>query len=127
MVAVVGLTLLLAACGGSGGESHSAHGGAEQLAAPVDGAETIEVSAIDIDYQPESLQLKAGEALNVAVTNDGDAQHDFTFEESDTHFDVPSGGTKEASITVDEPGTYEAFCSVAGHKDAGMTVEITVE
>ena len=126
--------LVLTACGGStgasGGDSAaghgSEHGGEEKTAAPVDGAPEITLNAVDIDYKPATLELKAGEATNVTVTNDGKALHDFTLEEADVHVNVKPGESKTFALTIDEPGTYEAVCTVAGHAKAGMTVDVTV-
>lgn len=119
------LAVALAACGGSGG--HGGHSGQEKIAAPVDGAEEVAVTAVDIDFEPDSLELAAGEPVNVAVTNEGETEHDFTLEEADIHVNVPPGESKTTALTIDEPGTYKAICSVPGHADAGMTVEIVVE
>ena len=128
LILVVALAFVTTACGGaSGGGDHAAHGGEESMAEPVADAETIELSAVDIDYKPDTMTIPAGEPVNVAVTNDGEALHDFTLEEADIHFDVKSGETKTTSLTLDEPGQYKAYCSVAGHAEAGMEIAVTVE
>ena len=47
--------------------------------------------------------------------------------------DYPDGKTKtidgggSASLSVDlKPGTYDLYCSIPGHKEAGMDVKLTV-
>jgi uncharacterized cupredoxin-like copper-binding protein len=36
------------------------------------------------------------------------------------------GETSIVQLTISEPGTYQVFCSVDGHKEAGMIGELTV-
>ena len=124
VVAIAALTLT-ACSSGSGG--HSGHQGEEKIAAPVEGAETLPVTAVDIDFKPDSIELTAGEPANIEVTNEGAAEHDFTLEEADVHINVPPGESKASAVTVDEPGTYKAICTVPGHADAGMTIDVNVK
>lgn len=126
LTVIAASALALTACSsGSGG--HAGHQGEEKIVAPVEGAEELAVTAVDIDFRPESMQLAAGEPVNVAVTNEGATEHDFTLEEADVHVNVPPGESKTTAVTIDEPGTYTAICTVPGHEDAGMTIEVTVE
>ena len=125
--------LLLAACGSGGpgpAGGGSAHGGghaaAENVPPPVEGAPEITVNAVDIDFEPPTLELTAGEPTNVTVVNDGETLHDFTVEAADVHVNVEPGQSTTTAVTIDEPGTYEAKCTVEGHAEAGMTIKIVV-
>jgi uncharacterized cupredoxin-like copper-binding protein len=127
------LAMLLAACGSGGtstADGSGEHGGdghgADSVQEPVAGAEEATVTAVDLDFKPDSIDAVAGEPLNVTVANEGKVLHDFTLEEFDFHVNVDAGETKETSLTIDEPGTYEAICTVAGHADAGMKVKVVV-
>ena len=127
------LAVVLAACGGgagssadAGGERGGDHAAEESVAEPVEGAPEITLSATDIDYAPATLDLKAGESTNITVVNDGETLHDFTLEAAGLHVNVEPGQEVTTSVTIDEPGTYEAICTVAGHAEAGMTVEVVV-
>jgi uncharacterized cupredoxin-like copper-binding protein len=130
---LVAATLGLAACGGGGdpagdqaGGDHGGHGAAETAYPAVEGAPDVALTAVDIDFEPGTLELTAGDPANVTVTNAGETEHDFTFEEADVHVNVDPGTSATTAVTVDEPGVYKAFCSVPGHADAGMVVEVTV-
>ncbi len=125
VAAVSAVLLLAAACGSSGG--HAGHGGEEKIAQPVEGAKESTVTAVDIDFKPDKLELAAGQPLNVTVTNEGEAEHDFTLEEADVHVNVQPGESKTTALTIDEPGQYKAVCTVDGHAEAGMTVAVTVK
>jgi uncharacterized cupredoxin-like copper-binding protein len=39
---------------------------------------------------------------------------------------VARNKTGRKTLTVDKPGTYEIYCSLPGHKSAGMHGELTV-
>ena len=122
-VTAIVLSLLLAGCGGGG---HAGHDGAQQVAEPVDGAVTVDVAAVDIDFTPATLRLVAGEPVNVTVTNEGEALHDFTLEAAGVHVNVEPGQSLTTSVVIDEPGHYEAKCTVTGHAEAGMTIDVVV-
>lgn len=130
VVLLVATVVLLGACGGGGNVAadgdHAGHATQESVVAPVEGAPEVTVTAIDIDFQPQSLQLTAGEPLNVTVVNDGEALHDFTLEEAGIHVNVEPGDTKVTSVALDAPGEYEVVCTVPGHADAGMVIDVTV-
>ena len=130
--------LALPACGGgdagtsadsaTSGDGHSAggHSQDESVHEPVEGAQDVQLTAVDIDYEPAQLELKAGEPANVTVANKGETVHDFTLEEADVHMNVDPGKEATTSVTVDDAGEYKAICSVPGHADAGMVVDVTV-
>jgi uncharacterized cupredoxin-like copper-binding protein len=136
------LAVLLAACGGTGattdaghdmsdGEAMGDHNGVDHAGQgsvdePVEGAPEITLNAVDIDFQPETIELTAGKSVNVTVVNAGQALHDFTLEEAGVHVNVPPGGQVTTSLVVDEPGAYEALCTVPGHAAAGMVVKVVV-
>lgn len=93
---------------------------------PAPAAQTIQVTEtefkITLDKQP-----KAGD-VTFDVKNVGKIPHDFVVQ--------GAGGTKgtpllqpgrSAKLTVTlTPGRYDAFCSVPGHKAAGMDVKLSI-
>ena len=131
------LVCVLPACGGSGGGEpaagapadggHGGHDADSSVQEPVDGAAEATVTAVDIDFKPATLTLKAGEPTNVTVVNEGSTLHDFTLDEADVHANVEPGAEVATAVTVAEPGVYKAICTVPGHADAGMVVDVTVE
>ena len=133
VLATVGLGL--GACGGGDDDKSSAGGKAEDspaVSAPsaVGGGEPgskIEVMAKEFSFTPAKLTLKAGQPSTIALKNTGSIEHDLTLDDGDFKVSVASGKTGEKELKVDKPGTYGFHCSVAGHKDAGMKGEFTVE
>ena len=135
LIATILSAVVLTACGsGSGGgnaagddEGHGGgHAASDEVAEPAEGATEVTVTAVDIDFKPAKIELQAGEPLNVTVVNDGSTLHDFTLEEADVHVNVKPGESKSTSLTINEPGTYKAKCTVAGHEEAGMTLDVVV-
>jgi uncharacterized cupredoxin-like copper-binding protein len=92
-------------------------------AAPQDADDVIVFD--DFDYAPQRLEVAAGEPLRVHLRNDGAIVHDLVFEDGWQSGQVRPGD----AITVElEPQTASsvAWCSVPGHRDAGMELEVVV-
>lgn len=94
--------------------------GGGQAPAPVAGAPEIEVVARDFSFSPTEVTVPAGTTVNVVVVNDGGLPHDVTIPAFGFGVAAVSGTRASASLTVGGAGRYELFCSVPGHRDAGM-------
>lgn len=108
----VAAALLMASCGGEGGNGATEPGGATPVA----------LSATDNAFQPPALTVSAGDEID--ITNEGAALHNFTIEGSDVSLDVEAGETVTAIADVD-PGDYTMFCEY--HRAAGMEGTLTVQ
>ena len=110
----------------------------------------ITLDLTDFAYTPAAITIPAGQPVVLTLTNNGLVEHDFVIETIDartvllqdsgseahhahgeaSNFDVHAsaqvGETTVVELTVSEPGTYQFFCSVEGHKDAGMIGELIV-
>ena len=62
------------------------------------------------------------------VKNDGKIDHDFVIKGNGVDEKTPTIGAGEsATLDVDlKPGTYDVYCSIPGHKEAGMDLKLTV-
>jgi len=110
---------LLGACGGGGG---SADDPESDPARPPD----IQVLAKEYRFDPADLTIDAGRPSVVAVENIGSIPHDLTVRKADFKITVAKGRTGRKTLTVAKPGTYEIYCSLPGHKSAGMDGQLTV-
>ena len=105
-------------------------------AAPATGSSSGAAETVSLEANPEgqlkynktSLTAKAGK-VSIAFTNAAPVEHNVTIESASGE---PVGGTptfKGGSKTVSlnlKPGTYKFFCSVPGHRMAGMEGTLTV-
>lgn len=72
-----------------------------------------------------SGSLEAAPGGTLAVTNDGTQVHNLTIEGDGATADLASGASE--NLTVDVPaGEYVVYCSIPGHREAGMEATLTV-
>lgn len=86
-----------------------------------------QVVAIDIAFDTDAITAKPGDTI--VLTNEGFLQHDFVVDELGLDSGLANNGdTLTVTIPEDaEPGDYEFYCSVPGHKEAGMFGTLTIE
>jgi plastocyanin len=96
------------------------------------GSSSVSVSANpegQLEYNTKSLSAKAGKVA-VDFTNSSSLGHNVTIESSSGEkvgaTPTFSGGSKTLNVTL-KPGTYKFFCSVPGHRMAGMEGTLTVK
>jgi uncharacterized cupredoxin-like copper-binding protein len=70
----------------------------------------------------------ASGSYSFEVKNDGKIQHDLVVEGNGVDEKTPTiDAGKSAMLKVDlKPGTYDVYCSIPGHKQAGMDLTLTV-
>lgn len=90
------------------------------------GATSLKVDAGDIYFSEKELSMPADTDVELTLTNVGVAQHDLVIENTEFATSILNGGASE-TITVNLPaGEYQYFCSVPGHRAAGMAGTLTV-
>lgn|SRR5262249_579864 len=132
-LAVVGL----AACGGSSNDNGTtaASAPASTTAAgggAAGGGSTVNISTPSggsLQYDQSSVSAKAG-AVTIAFDNKQPLQHDVAVADSSGKVlgqtDLVSSGTANATVNL-TPGTYTFYCTVPGHREAGMQGTLTVK
>jgi uncharacterized cupredoxin-like copper-binding protein len=129
-------SLALAACGGGGGTSSttaSSTSTSTTTQASAGGASTIKLAAdpTNIAYDTKSLSAKAG---NVTIDFDNPSTalpHDVCVESSSGQQLGCSDQVTGSSTTLDlsnlKSGSYTFYCSVDGHRQAGMEGKLAVK
>jgi uncharacterized cupredoxin-like copper-binding protein len=88
----------------------------------------IQVVLNDLYFEPAELRVPAGALITIHVVNEGASVHTFDIDELDVQTgDVASGGSIMFQFFTGEPGTYEFYCAIPGHRDAGMVGTLIVE
>ena len=141
------VALGLTACGGSSSSSSTASSTpttasspaksapatspapARQKAAAAGGLTVGADSGGQLKFTKSSLSAKAG-TVAIKFTNSSQIAHNLTIQQGTNGAVVGatptfSGGTKTLSVNL-KPGTYTFFCSVPGHRQAGMQGTLTV-
>ncbi len=147
LLAVPAALLALAGCGSSSSSSSSSastpaetpttSSASTSTPAPASegsegGSSSVKLAANpegQLAYDTKSLSAKAGK-VSVNFTNSSALPHNVTIESSGGEqvgaTPTFSGGSKSVSVNL-KPGTYKFFCSVPGHRQAGMEGTLTVK
>ncbi len=113
----------------------------------------LSLTATDIAYDSNRLEVMAGQPVVLTLHNEGALEHDFSIMEiphigeviveeagegmehdmsememePEVHVAAPAGESRTVEFTPSAPGEYEFFCTVAGHKEAGMVGTFVVK
>jgi plastocyanin len=116
-------------------------------------AQTTEITlkSSGMTYQPATIEVTAGQPVKLTFENMDTVDHDFSIleipvvstgatqepmagheignmtTEPQLHVAAMMGQTGVLEFTPTKPGTYEFFCTVAGHKEAGMVGTLVVK
>jgi uncharacterized cupredoxin-like copper-binding protein len=113
LLAVV--ALLLPACGGEEGTTDA-------------GAPTVEVVLADFSIEPSAIAVEPG-SYTFRVVNEGGTTHALEIEGPDGEVETGNlapGESADLTVELSEPGEYEIYCPVDGHRGQGMEGAITV-
>src|SRR5262249_50242297 len=85
------------------------------------------VSMVDIGFGPTEVTIPANTDATIAVTNKGATVHNFNIDLLNVHSgDIQAWQT--GSVTISAPaGTYQFYCTIPGHKEAGMVGTLHVQ
>lgn len=102
-------------------------GSAEQQAAvPAAGVWVVEGADLTFDQAPTTLPASK---VTIALDNKAGLAHDVTFEgvRGDKPVVQTNGKGSDTGTVELQPGTYTYYCSVPGHRQAGMEGTVTVQ
>ena len=90
-------------------------------------AQKVAVSETEFKIKLHPSSISAGR-VSFEVSNDGKIPHDFVIEGNGVKEQTPTlDAGQSKTLTVDlKAGTYDVYCSIPGHKQAGMDVKLTI-
>ena len=120
LAAVITLSLLLVGCSG---QDAPEDGGA----APTGGTSMEVVGTDGLSFEPEQVTVTAGE-VTVELTAEPAVEHNVVIEGvagDEPVVEAAAGETATGTVSL-EAGSYTFYCSVPGHREAGMVGTIEV-
>jgi uncharacterized cupredoxin-like copper-binding protein len=125
--------LALTACGEDRDEESSTGttGTGTQEAAPEPtgpAVATVKLTESEFKIEPASLQVTKSGVIQFDVKNTGKVTHALEVEGGDVEEEtdeIPAGGSASLEVNL-EPGSYELYCPIDGHKDKGMEGDLNV-
>jgi plastocyanin len=126
-IAVAVAAVAIAGCGGGGGGGEDG----STTAAPAGAAQQLSLQADPsgkLRFDKKTLQATSGK-VTIVMSNPASVSHDVSIEGGgiDEHGEVVGkGGTSRVTADL-KPGTYTFYCSVPGHREAGMQGTLTVK
>jgi plastocyanin len=144
LLAIIAAAIGLVACGSSNDNSSSSStpaastpaggggggGGAATGGGGGGGGQTLVVKADpngQLSWSPTTETAKAG-SVTMTLDNPSPVSHDIEISGNGVEktADLVSQGSTSVTATL-KPGTYEYYCTVPGHKQAGMKGTLTVK
>lgn len=132
--AIAAVALLTAACGSSSSSSNTstqtagAGGGGGNSSTGSSGGTMVDVTLQNYKITISTMHLKPG-TYTFHVTNKGPSSHNLTISGpglSTPHTPTFAPGSPQNLTVTLKNGSYDFYCSVPGHKQLGMNVEMMV-
>jgi plastocyanin len=129
--------LAVAGWGGGGGSSSSSQASTPATTpAPAQkptsssggGAKTATISETEFKLTPSTASVGSG-AVTITAKNAGTTMHNLEIEGNGVEkktANIQPGSTASLKLRL-KPGTYEMYCTIPGHKQAGMKGKVVVK
>lgn len=95
--------------------------------ASASGLPEVRVVMTDFAFSPQRIEIPAGRKVEFKLTNSGRLEHDISADGIGFHIHLMSAERLAFESGPFAAGEYDFFCSVAGHREAGMVGKIVVK
>lgn len=85
---------------------------------------TLEIDMADFSLKPDKAEISSGG--EISLVNKGAVEHDLVVEDKKSAL-IEAGGKGDLKLEDLAPGTYEMYCDIPGHREAGMNGTIVVK
>ena len=86
----------------------------------------VNMNAFSMGFDPEIIKTTAGSSFKMNITSI-DIVHSFDIDDLDIHMSFKGKSNINVKLRNLEPGEYEYYCAIPGHKEAGMKGILIVE
>ena len=86
----------------------------------------LKVVATDLTFDLKEIKATAGQRVDLTLENRGLIEHDLTIDALQAKVLARPGQSVKGSFVAQKGGTYEFYCSIPGHKEAGMVGKLLV-
>jgi plastocyanin len=132
MLTTLALVVAVAACGGDDDDEGSEEPTAEETTEGGGGGDAVTIMLAadpngELAFDQTELTAAAGE-VTIEFMNDSGIPHNVEVEGNGVEevSDTITEGSTSLTLTL-EPGEYEFYCAVPGHREGGMEGTLTVE
>jgi nitrite reductase (NO-forming) len=95
------------------------------------GTRVVRVALVDavvgFDVTPDQLLVERGTHLVLEVVNEGDEVHDLALEAGPRTNRLDPGRSQRLDLGLIKSKLPELYCTLPGHKSAGMTLDIRIQ
>ncbi|MFJ5560745.1 multicopper oxidase domain-containing protein [Streptomyces sp. NPDC093250] len=119
------LIVLAVLVANSGGDTNSEASGAGTAGAGAGTTRTVDVTLADMRIRPARVEVAAGTSLRLKITNTDTQRHDLKVEDGPATPMLAEGDTRTLDLGQ-VTQSREAWCTLPGHRAAGMTMDIVV-
>jgi uncharacterized cupredoxin-like copper-binding protein len=124
LLAIALMSSLLMACAGPSAAAPASN-------KPASSPQAVEIRSTDaLRFEPATITVKKGTPVRVTLTNSSALEHDWVVDNLDgkkIQMHAAPKATATVEFTPTAPGTYEFYCSIPGHREAGMKGTLTVQ
>lgn len=90
-------------------------------------AKEFTVESKGLNFTPNEIRVKVGDKVKIIYKNNI-GQHNWTLDEFNAKTKLINAGEQDTvEFVADKAGSFEFYCSVAGHRQAGMKGMLIVE
>jgi len=90
-------------------------------------SDTLQLTTQDMRFGEAELRVQAGQPVTLELDNLDFYGHSFDVDELNLHMHMPANGRAIVTFTATEARTYNIYCGVPGHREAGMIGTLIVE
>jgi len=87
----------------------------------------LEFHATEFAFTPMTAEVPQGRAIRIAIVNGGLIQHNLVIDALNLELTAAAGESAEVMLEPPAAGTYQVYCSITGHREAGMTGTLDVK